>query len=1335
MTAKSGSTHRRPRLRSAFALLLALTAILAVTPSTALASPPPPTNVQATAGVKQVALSWTAPTGTGSSELTGYEILRGGSRLGTTDAYTTDYLDTGVSAGTAYQYTVEALYSDGTNAASSASTTTPSTATTISQCSASPLPSGHYVLGADLAAAPGLPCLQFGGTANETNTTLDCAHHVILANGAMAVSVTDTTGFFVVNCDVIVPSGTPSSSGVALQITSSATGLVANDEFQTQGGVAQVATTTTNAVAVQNDTFFNGTLQQLSGTNDYVGGNVFTLPDQALYGELMQLESGSANTVDANVIDGGAPQSGPYGAGHAGADDGITIGYQSGGESGDTFVNNDISSVWDCGIETLGSFTNATILSNQFDENFANALCSYWWSSWQGNTVALNRTYYSPTLLDFGGGGIPSGQTVSYFQNNTFTGNALSNQTPAPSGFSPTSLYISAPSPMIASGNAFSGNDLGGPSPIISPTSLVSSSTNNACTLPSPDLTCTASPTTIAAPAPTVSGVSPAQGPIAGGTTVAISGTDFTNASAVYFGSSHATSVTHLSDTQLTAVAPAGPSGGGAVNVTVVTPSGTSPTSANDQFVYGGPSASAITPTAGPGIGGTTVTVTGSGFTSDGGVRAVLIDGNAEAPATVKSDTTLTFVTPPYTLDSNNTQVSLGLVTNGTAGQPFGLAASITPSFTYEVPTITNVNPVEGAIAGGTSVTLQGAGFAGATSVKFGGVSAQFSVVNDNDMTAVAPPGTPTTGTVDIVITTPNGTSPIGQADNYTYGPAVTAISPNSGPAGTTVTVTGTGFESDGGVNSVEMAYGQTAVPVDLISDTTFTFVVPARSGKSYTFNPIAISPGGPNESGAAVTMPTFTYTPAVSSVSPQYGPVAGGTSVTIGGSGFTNASAVDFGSTAESSCSTSSEPCFTVNSDSSITAQSPPGSDSTGYVDVRVVTGGQTSAVTTADQFIYGPTITGMSPSSGPAEGGTTVTVTGTGFLSDGGITTATMYVGASSAPVTPKNVTDTSFTFVTPPNPGHKAGNATLQIATWGSTSQANIAYANGSFTYLPPVVSSVSPQYGPVAGGTSVTIGGSGFTGASLVDFGSATESSCSTSSEPCFTVNSDGSITAQSPGGSDSTGYVDVRVQDYGLLSATSTADQFIYGPTITGMSPSSGPAEGGTTVTVTGTGFLSDGGITTATMYVGASSAPVTPKNVTDTSFTFVTPPNPGHKAGNATLQIATWGSTSQANIAYANGSFTYLPPVVSSVSPNSGPAAGGTSVTITGSGFTGAAQVQFGSTAESSCSTSSEPCFTVNSDSSITAQSPPGSVGTVDVRVLNAGLTSATSTGDQFTYK
>jgi alpha-tubulin suppressor-like RCC1 family protein len=118
---------------------------------------------------------------------------------------------------------------------------------------------------------------------------------------------------------------------------------------------------------------------------------------------------------------------------------------------------------------------------------------------------------------------------------------------------------------------------------------------------------------------------------------------------------------------------------------------------------------------------------------------------------------------------------------------------------------------------------------------------------------------------------------------------------------------------------------------------------------------------------------------PAVSGVSPDSGPAAGGTLVTITGTDFDEATAVKFGA--------SNAKGFTVESATSITAEAPAGV--AGTVDVTVTTAAGTSAKGTADKFAYlaAPTIKKLAPKSGRETGGTVVTITGTNFLGATGV------------------------------------------------------------------------------------------------------------------------------------------------------------------------------------------------------------------------------------------------------------------------------------------------------------------------------------------------------------
>jgi IPT/TIG domain/Abnormal spindle-like microcephaly-assoc'd, ASPM-SPD-2-Hydin len=148
--------------------------------------------------------------------------------------------------------------------------------------------------------------------------------------------------------------------------------------------------------------------------------------------------------------------------------------------------------------------------------------------------------------------------------------------------------------------------------------------------------------------------------------------------------------------------------------------------------------------------------------------------------------------------------------------------------------------------------------------------------------------------------------------------------------------------------------------------------------------------------------------------------------------------------------------------------------------------------------------------------------------------------------------------------------------------------------------------------------------------------------------------------------------------------------------------------------------LSGGG---ADFQVAAPPAfPVTVAPGAEVDFTVQFQPS---AAGNQTAAFQLTSDDPSRPTLTLNASGSTPSPLVVSIAPNNGGAAGGDSVTITGSGFSGATAVNFGANAATA--------MTVNSDTQITATSPAGS-GTVDVTVVGPGGTSATSAADQFTY-
>ena len=140
---------------------------------------------------------------------------------------------------------------------------------------------------------------------------------------------------------------------------------------------------------------------------------------------------------------------------------------------------------------------------------------------------------------------------------------------------------------------------------------------------------------------PTVEKVAPNEGPEAGGTTVTITGTNFTGATAVTFGSTPAKSFKVESPTAIAAQSPAGT---GKVHVTVTTPEGTSKESSADEFTYlVAPTVEKVVPTQGPEAGGTTVTITGTHFT---GATAVKFGSTLAKSFEVVSATTIKAESP-----------------------------------------------------------------------------------------------------------------------------------------------------------------------------------------------------------------------------------------------------------------------------------------------------------------------------------------------------------------------------------------------------------------------------------------------------------------------------------------------------------------------------------------------------------------------------------------------------------------------------------------------------------------------------------------------------------------
>jgi alpha-tubulin suppressor-like RCC1 family protein len=259
-------------------------------------------------------------------------------------------------------------------------------------------------------------------------------------------------------------------------------------------------------------------------------------------------------------------------------------------------------------------------------------------------------------------------------------------------------------------------------------------------------------------PIPTVTSVSPKIGPATGGGSVAISGTEFTGATAVRFGTAEAASFSVNSPTSITAIAPPGT---GTVDITVTTPSGISPPSAADRYTFqAAPTVEKLSAKSGPAGGGTRVTITGTEFT---GATAIRFGTDEAASFSVNSPTSITAVAPAHTGGLVDVTVTNTIATS---------AASLADRFKY-IPAVLGLAPNTGSTLGGTSVTVTGEGFAEggtATTFKFGNVKA--TVVNctsGTSCTVTAPAHE--AATVDVVATVNKAKSALNApADQFTYG-------------------------------------------------------------------------------------------------------------------------------------------------------------------------------------------------------------------------------------------------------------------------------------------------------------------------------------------------------------------------------------------------------------------------------------------------------------------------------------------------------------------------------------------------------------------------------------
>jgi hypothetical protein len=684
-------------------------------------------------------------------------------------------------------------------------------------------------------------------------------------------------------------------------------------------------------------------------------------------------------------------------------------------------------------------------------------------------------------------------------------------------------------------------------------------------------------------------------------------------------------------------IVPSGSGGSdGTVNYTVSANAGTASRSGtitvgNQTFTVtqlAAPTVTSISPTSGTTAGGTPVTIGGTNFIA--GNTTVTIGGTAATSVNVTTPSTLTAVTPAHAAGAVNVVVT----TPGGAG-------TLTNGFTYVAPpgAFSRTSPANSATNIGTSPALTWSVSSGATSYQY-----CYDTINNNACDATwTSVGTNTSVTLGPL--TPDATYywhvRAQNVGGTTYADGIidafwrfnvppppgafNKSSPSSGATGQSANPT------------LSWGASTAATSYEYCIDTLNNNVCDASwtsNGTSTSKALSGLSPGTPYywhvrasnavgttyANGSATAFWGFVVQalpPAFNKSLPSSGATAQSTSPTL--SWGTSSGAISYEYCIDTINNNACDTSWTGNGTSTSKALSGLSPGTPYYWHVRANNAGGTTYANSSTTAFWSfttastPAVKSVSPNAGPLPGSTYVTMTGSGFTSN-----TTVTLGGAAADVRFVAIDGTVLEAWTP---AHAKGPVDVVVTTPGG-----VATLTNGFTYLGvPVVASVTPNAGPPAGGTPVTITGTDFFAGASVFFGGEIPATT------VVVVNAT-TITAVSPPGA--LGAVDVMVETRGgsgVLTSAFTYREAV--PAITSVVPTSGPLAGGTALAITGSGFTPAAVVTVG----GFPATGITFVNAT--RITAVTPA--ATVAGARDVVVTTSGGT-----ATRVGAFTYVADVV-----------------------------------------------------------------------------------------
>ena len=409
-----------------------------------------------------------------------------------------------------------------------------------------------------------------------------------------------------------------------------------------------------------------------------------------------------------------------------------------------------------------------------------------------------------------------------------------------------------------------------------------------------------------------ITSVSPTS--VGAGSALTIYGNGFISGATVTIGGYVASNVSVVSTTLITATAPAGPVG--AVTINITNPGGALATypgltyGGTTTVVGGQPSVSSVAPATGSSAGGTVVTINGNGFVSP---ATVTFGGVPATSVTVVSSFLITATAPP------NPVGPVSVLVSGASGAVGGL----TSGFTYELawPRVTSISPSTGVLSGGTTLTINGSGFAPGATVSIGGQPAPtVSAVSPTQIIVTTPPGP--SGNSVVLVTNPGGAisglasgfaysaNPQVQAPVITTGglASISGVTPSTGPSsgGTAISIYGSGFAPGASVS-----IGGITVVATVVSSTQITAATPPVSGVGN----VSVAVTNPGATSVALAS-AFTYVAGGTTPPPTTGTGTGGTSspVPAGGGLFVFGGGTNAQLLTASGCSASTAVFWTTN-------------------------------------------------------------------------------------------------------------------------------------------------------------------------------------------------------------------------------------------------------------------------------------------------------------------------------------------------------------------------------------------------------------------------------------